>query len=270
MRVDGKTWVITGGGGGIGHHLVLQLAQRGCRVAAVDISEQALRQTASRASAGDRLSTHVVDITDKAAVESLVGSVLDAHGSVDGLVNNAGIIQPFVAFAELDEADIRRVLDVNLMGTIYMLKAFMPLLRDRPEAYIANVSSMGGFFPFPQQTMYGASKAAVKLLTEGLFAELDGTGVGVSVVMPGPTNTGIAAGMSGLPESSEQSRIPLTEPDEAARMIIEGIERDRLHIYLGPISRLANIAIRVAPRRAILFVRAQMASMMSEQQPSST
>ena len=91
---------------------------------------------------------------------------------VDGLINNAGIVQPFVPFADLDQAAIDRVLDVNLMGTINMSRAFMPVLLSRPEAHLANVSSMGGFFPFPGQTLYGASKAGVKLLTEGLYAEL--------------------------------------------------------------------------------------------------
>jgi len=269
VRVDGRTWVVTGGGAGIGQELVWQLLQRGCRVAAVDVSEQGLRQTAERASAGDRLSTHQVDITDRDAVAALVGEVTRVHGPVDGLVNNAGIIQPFVAFADMDDADIHRVLDVNLMGTIHMTRALLPVLLERPEAYLANVSSMGGFFPFPRQTMYGASKAAVKLLTEGLFAELQDTPVGVSVVMPGPTNTSIATGAAGTPEAGS-SRMPLTEADDAARMIIEGIERDQLHIYLGAIARLANIAIRVAPRQAILFVRGQMQKLMADQEPATT
>ena len=76
-------------------------------------------------------------------------------------MHNAGIIQPFVPVAELDDATIERVLDVNLMGTLHMARAFLPALNSRPEAGLANVSSMGGFFPFPVQTMNGASKAAV-------------------------------------------------------------------------------------------------------------
>src|SRR5690606_9821718 len=127
----------------------------------------------------------VVDITDRDAVQDLVPQVERAHGTVDGIINNAGIIQPFVPVAELSYPDIERVLNVNLMGTIHMVKAFLPVLLARPEGYIANVSSMGGFFPFPGQSMYGASKAAVKLLTEGLYAELLETDVHVSVIMPG-------------------------------------------------------------------------------------
>lgn len=268
MKVEGKTWVVTGAGSGIGQELTLLLLARGARVAAVDLSEAGLRETADRAQAAGRLSTHVLDITDRDGVDSLVGAVTAAHGVVDGLVNNAGIIQPFVAFQDLEDTDIERVLAVNLMGTIYMTRAFLPLLLDRPEAHLANVSSMGGFFPFPHQTMYGASKAAVKLLTEGLFAELQGTGVGVSVVIPGPTRTAIATGAAGMPEPSGDTRVPMTEPDDAARMIIEGIEKNRLHIYLGTVARLANLAVRVAPRQAILFVRRQMDSLMPAREPT--
>ena len=90
---------------------------------------------------------------------------------------------------------IERVLDVNLQGTLNMVTAFLPLLLERPEAHIANVSSMGGFFPFPGQTVYGASKAAVKLLTEGLYAELLDSQVRVSVIMPGAVSTSISAPM---------------------------------------------------------------------------
>jgi short-subunit dehydrogenase len=267
MRIGDNVWVVTGAGGGIGRELALQLLQRGARVAAVDISPDGLAGTAERAPAADLLSRHVVDITDRDAVQALVGAVLAVHGTVDAVVNNAGIIQPFVPFTDLDEASLHRVLDVNLMGTIHMTRAFLPVLLERPAAHLVNVSSMGGFFPFPNQTMYGASKAAVTLLTEGLFAELLDTPVSVSVVFPGPTDTGIASNL-GLPaDAAQQSRMPLTSAADAARMALDGIERDRLHIYLGTMARLANIAIRIAPRAAITFVRAQMTRLMADAVP---
>ena len=193
MKVDSKVWVVTGGGSGMGRELVLQLLRRGARVAAVDRNAAGLADTAEAAGAvRARLSTHVVDITDRTAVHQLPAEVEAVHGAVDGLINNAGIIQPFVPVAELDDATIERVLDVNLMGTLHMVRAFLPHLVSRPEAHLANVSSMGGFFPFPGQTMYGASKAAVRLLTEGLYAELLDTNVRVAVIFPGAVDTGIS------------------------------------------------------------------------------
>ena len=191
MKVRSRVIVVTGAGSGMGRELTLALLRRGARVAAVDVRAEGLEETAVLAVAGERLSTHVLDITDRIACEALPDEVIAHHGSVDGLINNAGIIQPFVTIEDLDYATIERVLNVNLMGTIHMVKAFLPHLKARPEAHIANVSSMGGFLPVPGQVMYGASKAAVKLLTEGLYAELLDTNVGVSVIMPGAVATNI-------------------------------------------------------------------------------
>ena len=265
MKVSGKTWVVTGGGSGMGRELVLQLLERGARVAAVDVRPEALAQTAALAGAGDRLSTHVVDVTDRVAVEALPDQVVLAHGGVDGLINNAGIIQPFVTINDLEHEQIQRVLDVNLMGVLHMVKAFLPALLDRPEAHIANVSSMGGFFPFPGQSVYGASKAAVKLLTEGLYAELLDTSVRVSVIMPGAVQTEITgnSGVAMPATPGEASRMPMTSAPRAATIMLDGIERDRLHIFVGKDARLMNLAIRIAPRPAIRFIQKQMKGLVS-------
>lgn len=263
MRASGRVWVVTGAAGGIGRALVVELLARGARVAAVDINADGLAATSSLAAGGDRLSTHVVDITDEDAVRALVDAVVGAHGAVDGVINNAGVIQPFENFQDLDDATIRRVLDINLMGPIHMVRAFLPVLLERPEAHVANVSSMGGYFPFPGQTMYGATKAAVKLLTEGLYAELLGSTVSVSVILPGPVETSITQNSGVTTPQAGKSPIPLLSPEEAARITVDGLERDRLHIYLGPVARITSLAIRVAPRRAIALVRKQMDKLMS-------
>lgn len=262
MRVDGKTWVVTGAGNGMGREVTRQMLARGARVAAVDLSSEALAETAALARAGERLSTHVLDVTDRTGVAALPAAVVAAHGVVDGLLNNAGIIQPFVPVAELDDAAIRRVMDVNFTGTLELTRAFLPLLLERPEGHIANVSSMGGFFPFPGQTVYGASKAAVKLFTEGLYVELLGSGVRVSVIMPGAVDTAITA-HSGVesptgPADADSSRLPMTSADKAARIMLDGIEKDRLHIYVGRDAVLMSVAIKLAPRRAITLVKKAM------------
>ena len=104
MQITDKVFVVTGGGNGIGREVVLALLARGGRVAAVDLSRDGLDETAELATTAstDRLSTHVVDLTDRAAVEALPDAVREAHGRIDGLVNVAGIIQPFVKFADLE------------------------------------------------------------------------------------------------------------------------------------------------------------------------
>ena len=171
---------------------------------------------------------------------------------------------------DLDYPTIERVLNVNLMGTIHMVKAFLPHLKARPEAHIANVSSMGGFLPVPGQVMYGASKAAVKLLTEGLYAELLDTNVGVSVIMPGAVATNITqnSGVSapGGSEAADASNYPTTSAPDAARIMLDGIEAGRLHIFVGRDSRLMNAATRVAPRQATHLIQKQMKKLMDRPQ----
>ncbi len=220
MRAAGKVIVVTGAGSGMGRELVLELVRRGAKVAGVDINEATLAETVTLAGSGaDRVATFALSVTDKAAVEALPAAVEERFGAVDGIINCAGIIQPFVRLKDLDYAAIDRVLGVNWFGTLYMTKAFLPVLLKRPEAHIVNVSSMGGFLPVPGQTIYGASKAAVKLLTEGLHGECAGTPVRVTVVFPGgmatniTTNSGVAAPTAA---SGGKARKVTTAPDAEA------------------------------------------------------
>ncbi|HEY5435833.1 MAG TPA: SDR family NAD(P)-dependent oxidoreductase [Candidatus Limnocylindrales bacterium] len=134
-------------------------AQAGARVAAIDINDKTLGETVALAPGGaEKIATYVLNITDRSAVEALPQAVVDRFGSVDGIINCAGIIQPFVRLNDLEYAAIDRVMDVNFRGTLYMKKSFLPWLLKRPEAHIVNVSNMGGFMPVPGQTIYGASR----------------------------------------------------------------------------------------------------------------
>jgi NAD(P)-dependent dehydrogenase (short-subunit alcohol dehydrogenase family) len=267
MDIAGKVVVVTGGGNGIGQQVVLELLRRGARVAAVDIREESLSETVEMAGPGDWLATFVVDITDRTATEALPGQVIAAHDVVDGLINVAGIIQPFVKLSELDYDVIERVINVNLYGTIHMVKAFLPHLMKRPVAHVANVSSMGGFLPVPGQTIYGASKAAVKLMTEGLYAELLDTNVGVSVIFPGAVATEITSNsgveIPGSIPDEEEMRARTTSPEDAARIILDGIEEDDPQIFVGRDSRMMNLFNRVAPRRSTHLIYKQMKGLLS-------
>ena len=260
MNLRGKVMVVTGAGNGIGRELVLELSRRGARVAGVDIAEDALRQTEALVSAaGGLFSTHVLNLTNRAAVESLPELVSARFGAVDGIINCAGIIQPFVALKDLDYAVVERVFDVNWRGTLYMTKSFLPLLLARPEAHIVNVASMGAFLPVPGQTVYGAAKAAVKLLTEGLQSELAGTPVRVTVVCPGAIGTDIVAN-SGveLRVDAEKHRKFTCPPDRAARVILDAVERNRSRVMVGKDARVLDFLTRLAPVRAPAFIGRQM------------
>jgi len=217
MKPDGKVITVTGAGNGVGRAVTLEALRRGARVAAVDISQAGLDETVVLAAAGDRLSTHVLDITDKAAMAALPAQVAERHGAVDGLIHLAAIIQPFVRVKDLDDAAIERVMNVNWWGTLYLNRAFLPVLLDRPIGHIVNTSSMGGFIPVPGQTIYGASKAAVKLLTEALHAECRGTPVRITVVIPGgmATNMPANSGVSDHAACGRRRREAGAEPHDA-------------------------------------------------------
>ncbi len=267
MKINGHTFVVTGGGSGMGQELVLQLLARGATVAAVDIRQAGLDETTARAGATDRLSTHIADISDKDAVDALVVSVLDRHGTVDGLFNNAGVIQPFQKVLQLDLAVIERVMNINFYGTLHMTRAFLPHLLERPAAHIINTSSMGGFLPVPGQAIYGASKAAVKLMTEALFAELLETNVHVSAVFPGAIathiseNSGVAAPTG---SGADESKFHPMAADEAAHKILDGVEDDDYHILVGTDAFMMDKLTRLMPERAVKIIQKQMKALLGD------
>lgn len=268
VKAAGKTIAVTGGGNGIGRQLTLNLLGRGARVAALDISESGLSETAQLA--GDlagRLSTHVVNITDREAVEALPAAIISEHGQVDGLINCAGIIQPFVKVNDLDYDAIERVMNVNFWGLMYMTKTFLPYLLDRPAAHLVNVSSMGGFLPVPGQSVYGASKAAVKLLTEALHSELTETSVSVTVVFPGAIATDISKN-SGLdaPSAEDAAKdgpsFPMTPAPEAARIIVDAMERDAYRVMVGKDAKMMDRLSRLVPEKAAAIIYKQMKELL--------
>lgn len=268
MHIQGKTFVVTGAGGGIGGEVVKKLLLKGAHVAAVDLRQEGLDALKdSLSSGGDSLSLHALNITDKEAVLAFPKSVIDTHGTVDGIINCAGIIQPFVKVNDLEFDTIERVMNVNFFGTLYMIKAFLPTLLARPEGYVMNVSSMGGFLPVPGQSVYGASKAAVKLLTEGLYAELLETNVHVSIVFPGATNTKITENSHVTTPSlggtgNKDLSASMLSADAAAAIIIEGLEKNKPQIFTGKDSRLMNRLYRLNPIYATKLIAKQMKSLL--------
>lgn len=263
MKLAGKVLVVTGAGSGIGRAVALAALRRGATVAAVDLNPTTLDETAKLAAADGRLSTHALNITDRDAVEALPGQVAAGHGAVDGIVHCAGIIQPFVRLKDLDYDTIDRVFAVNWSGTLYLTKSFLPVLLARPEAHIVNIASMGGFLPVPGQTIYGASKAAVKLLTEGLHAECAGTRVHVTAVFPGgvatniTTNSGVA-----IPGAGAGSAHKVTTPERAAGDILDGVERDAYRVLIGGDAKLMDRMYRLSPQRAAGLIASKMKQLL--------
>lgn len=268
MKVNGKTILVTGAGSGMGRALTLQLLEMGAKVVAVDLNEESLKETAELSPVKpERLFTKVLNITDQEAVFALPEQLKNEFDEVDGIINNAGIIQPFINIEELEIEKINQVMDVNFNGTLYFVKAFLPYFKKRPEAHIVNISSMGGFLPVPGQSIYGASKAAVKLLTEGLASELSGTNVHVTIVFPGAVETNISSN-SGLEDrasskeaDAEKSKFQPLPAAEAAKIIIEGMENNDYRVLVGKDAAFLDKFSRFSPKRAADFIAKKMASL---------
>ena len=264
MKVNGKVFVVTGAGSGMGRELTLELIRRGAQVAAVDIRADALAETKSLA--GENVETFPLDVTDPAAVAALPDRVLQHFVSIDGLINNAGIIQPFVKIAELSLNDANRVVAVNFTGPLMLIKAFLPILVSRPEAHIVNVSSMGAYAPVPGQSVYGASKAAIAQLSDGLRSELQRTHIGVTTVYPGAINTNIAAnsGINVPATSASKMAIKTTDAKVAAKQMVAGIESERDQIFIGADSKSLKMLSRINPKLAAWLIYRNMRELLGE------
>lgn len=256
MDVKNKVFVVTGGGNGMGREVVLGLLERGARVAAVDMNEAGLAETTGLAgAASERLAAQVLNVTDRKAVLALPKKVIKDHGQVDGLLNIAGIVHPFMPISELDFETIERVFSVNFWGVVNMTKAFLPELLQRPAAAVLNVASIGGFIPVPGQGPHSASKAAVKLFTESLYAENLDTNLAVTIVFPGGVGTNITANSgvdARIPGSDKPTKgYKTTSPADAGRQIIEGLEKGKLRVCIGSDAKMLDLLTRLAPRRTI-------------------
>lgn len=265
MGLEHKVFVVTGAGNGIGREVALDLLRRGAKVAGVDINAEWLQETKDRAGAhSERFSAHAVNIVDRDRVVALPDEVSALHGPVDGLINVAGIIQPFVRVKDLDFDAVDRVMNVNFHGVLNLIKAFLPGLLSRPEAYLVNTSSMGSYAPVPGQTVYGASKAAVNLLTEGLRSELRGTSVAVTLVYPGAIGTNIA-GNSGLTmpaASSEQTRMKVLPAAEAAKLMVDAMAAKKKRVVVGSDAKTMWRLSRLNPDLAAGLIYQGMKSLL--------
>ncbi|MCO4771071.1 MAG: SDR family oxidoreductase [Deltaproteobacteria bacterium] len=239
--------VVTGAGSGIGRGLALELAAEGCTLALVDVNPETLAETAAMVPGA---STHVVDVSDRAAMEELPAAVLAAHGRVELLFNNAGIAV-HGTFDELTYEDWDRVMGVNLWGVVHGCKAFMPHLEMADEAWIVNISSVFGLVAVPTQSIYCTTKFAVRGFTEVLDEELQGTNIGVSVVHPGAIDTNIVDSPSYDPDTARRSKEFFAQhaldPRTAAKVIVAGVKAKRLRIMVGREAPLIDRLKRLLP-----------------------
>ena len=237
---SGGVAVITGAASGIGRGLALHASSRGMAVVLADWDEAGLAETSARLD-GDHAGLKV-DVRQAGDLEALAELVYSRFGAVDFLFNNAGVLSSGLSW-EIEQAVWERSFDVNVLGVVNGIKAFVPrmLAADRP-ARIINTASVGGFFTGPLMAPYAASKAAVVSLTEALQHELASKGgkVQASVLAPGPVATGImreeaGKGSERLVEKMRTLSAELgADPDSYAALIFEAIDAGEFWIVPQP------------------------------------
>ena len=187
VSLERKAAFITGGGRGIGAAIARELAELGMTCVIAGRTEKLLRQTA--AEIGERCIPMACDITDWTSVESAAKQVESKFGKLDALINNAGIGSFSAKLHELPTAEWDKVMNTNLRGVYYCIKAFTPLLMKAENAHIVNISSLAGKNALPKGAVYAASKWGLNGLSYSVAEELRGSGIRVSVVCPGSVDT---------------------------------------------------------------------------------
>lgn len=260
--------VVTGAGGGLGRALCREIVRRGGRVVVSDIDLDAARATVA-ALGGAEAHAVACDVSQLAHVERLASETERLLGGIDLVVNNAGVAVGGI-LGDVPMADWEWIVGINLWGPVHGCHVFVPRLRRQGRGHIVNVASAAGLLCAPTMSPYNVTKAGVVALSESLFGELVGTGVGVSVLCPTFFQTGIAdaSRLSGAPEMLAMVHQLMAgagiQADQVARITLDGVARDALHILPHADGRWAWRFKRLLPRRflaltpRLLTLRARM------------
>ncbi|MFP2932447.1 SDR family NAD(P)-dependent oxidoreductase [Pyxidicoccus sp. 3LG] len=255
--LNGKVAAITGAGSGIGRATAALFARNGCHVALSDVNEQGLRETADQCrSLGVRVHETRVDVAQREAVHAWADSVARELGSVNVIVNNAGVALG-ATIEDTKYEDFEWLMNINFWGVVHGTKAFLPHLKAAGEGHIVNVSSVFGLIGVPTQAAYNAAKFAVKGFTEALRQELEveSLPIGVTCVHPGGIKTNIARnarvtqrpGWVSAASSKDFEKSFATTPERAASDILSAILKNRRRQLIGSDAVVIDLMQRLLP-----------------------
>jgi short-subunit dehydrogenase len=258
--ISGSAAAITGAASGIGRALALELAARGCDLALADRDEAGLQQLAAEIGCDPdrKVSVHRVDVGEPGQIQDFAAAAIAAHPELNILINNAGVAL-LGSFAEVEQAQMEWLININFWGVVHGTRAFLPHLANQRAAHIVNLSSIFGIIAPPGQTAYCAAKFAVRGFSESLRHELSmaNSPVKLSVVHPGGVSTNIARNSrtgTGVTDNARRAQsidrfdaMAKTTPAAAARRIIDGIEKNQPRILIGNDAWIMDLLQRFRP-----------------------
>lgn len=265
--------VVTGAGSGIGRELALQLADAGARLAISDINSANLEDTRSALEErGAEVRTDLLDVADETAVFEYAETCRQHFGSVNLVINNAGVALASGPLWQTPLEDFKWLMNINFYGVLSGTKAFLPILQQAEWGHIVNISSVFGMISVPNQAAYNSSKFAVRGLTEALRQELkeEDSSVSCTSVHPGGIKTNIArfarVSENGQPDTAEKHQQAVVEFDklartsapEAAQQILDAVIKDKVRLLIGNDAKLIDKVQRFMPTRYPAIISALM------------
>ncbi|WP_336039081.1 SDR family NAD(P)-dependent oxidoreductase [Acinetobacter calcoaceticus] len=256
-----KVAAVTGAGSGIGQALAIELAKQGCHLALSDVNEAGLAKTVELlATYPVKVTTQQVDVANRTEIADWAKFVVDQHGQVNLIFNNAGVAMGSTAEG-ISYEDLEWLIGINFWGVVYGTKEFLPFLKQSGDGHIINISSMFGLTAQPTQSAYNASKFAVRGFTESLRQELDMQNAGVSAtcVHPGGIRTNIAKaarmnnsvqslGMDPVKSQDAFDKLLRTPADDAAQQILEAVRKNRRRLLIGADAKVVDVIQRILPQ----------------------
>jgi NAD(P)-dependent dehydrogenase (short-subunit alcohol dehydrogenase family) len=257
VQLAGRTAVITGAGSGMGRSIAQLLSAKGCPVVITDIDEAGL--AATERTIGGPVLARRLDVRDRDAHLELAREVREwSPAPLGGVFNNAGVTLSQTV-ADVTPEDFEWIVDINFWGVVHGTQAYLPWLLEQDSGAVVNTSSVFGLVGWPTQATYNATKFAVRGFTEALRHELRETGVKAVSVHPGGVATNIVRNARfhvddrGRTEQEilqqDFESVARLSPDEAAHIIVTGVERGRERIRVGGDAVAFDLLQRVAPRR---------------------
>lgn len=240
-----KLIVITGAGSGLGREFAIQLYRKGAKLALCDLDQKCLEGTLEiTGDSGNKVGLFQVDVSNQSEMQELAQDVHTRLGPADLLINNAGICLIPQTFEETPDNQFKKVIDVNMWGAYYGMRAFLPQLKTREEAGVVNISSLAGLVGLFGHAAYSMSKSALRGLTEALQAEFSGTQVHILLVHPGGVQTNLIKNAPNLEEHKRENahqnftEMSLLTPEKTVSRIIKAIQKKKNRAVIGFDARL--------------------------------